>query len=80
MLAFAPVFRVGAIEHDLIQLIGLLMAGAILGLLLAWKLRSGPFKGQSLISVLAVLGIGAIGWSAIEAGIRLCHALAEQRS
>jgi hypothetical protein len=74
----AQIIRVGGVEHDLLQLIGLLIAGGVLAILLVWRLRGGQAKGQRLISTLAVLGIATIGWSAIEAAIRIAHALADQ--
>jgi hypothetical protein len=78
MALFAQIFRVGQVEHDLLQTIGLLIAAIILGVLAFRHVRSEAAKRPRLVAVLALIAIATVAWSAIESGTRLWQGLADQ--
>lgn len=80
MTILAQVFRVGQIEHDLLQTIGLIVAGVLLTIFAFWQLKSDTLKRPRLVSILTVIGVATVIWSVIESASRLCQALVDQWS
>ncbi len=78
MALLAQVFLIGPIEHDLLQVIGLLVATFLLGAFAYLYLRSETAKRPRLVSMLVLVAIGTTVWTLIESGMRLGHALIEQ--
>ena len=78
MALLAQVFHIGPIEHDLLQVIGLLVATVLLGAFAFSYLRSVTAKRPRLVSMLVLVAMGTLVWTFAEAGLRLCHAVMEQ--
>ena len=71
MTTFAYIVRFGQSEQDFVLTVGLLVAAALLSVFAFKHVRSGTSKRPGLIFVLALIGVAAIVWSAIESASRL---------
>jgi glucose uptake protein GlcU len=77
-VVFAQVFRIGGIERDFLQSMGLALAAVLLGMLAFRHVRSDAAKRPRLVATLALLALVVVIWSATEAAARLCAALADE--
>lgn len=79
-MLFAQIFRVGGIERDLLQVVGLAIAAVLLSVLAYWHVRSDVAKRPRLVAMLSLIAVIAVVWTAVEATVRLCAALVEEWS
>jgi predicted neutral ceramidase superfamily lipid hydrolase len=79
-MLFAQVFSVRYVERDLLQVVGLAIAAMLLSML-AWRhARSDAAKRPRLTATLCLIAVITVVWTAVEAAVRLCTALAEEWS
>lgn len=77
-MLFAQVVRIGAVERDLFQLVGLAIAAGLLGLFAYWYVRSNTAQRPRLVATLSLIAVVTVVWTAVEAVVRLWTALAEE--